>query len=116
MNVFEQSGKTRKRAQAAARAGQIRRQRLAQARERETRIEETVIDILAARLAIGEAEAQIADGVQRLKALGETQDSIAGLCELSTSEVRAALTREHASVKAPGVSTAPIGALNDEEA
>lgn len=110
MNEYESSRKPSARVRAAARAGQIRRQRLAEARERETRIEETVVDVLAAKLAIDEAHHVIASGVGRLKALGETQDSIAGLCELSTSEVRAAfaLTREHTSPAAatktvPGV-------------
>lgn len=91
MNAFEQPRKPSKRVQAAARAGQIRRQRLAEARERENRIEETVVDILAARLAIGEAEIAIADGIRRLKTLGETQGSIGSLCEISPHQIRSAL-------------------------
>ena len=90
MNEFEEHRKPSKRVRAAARAGEIRRRRLAEVREREAQIETTVIDVLAARLAIDEAGTAIADGVRRLKALGETQNSIAQLCEMSIHEVRSA--------------------------
>ncbi|SDD87606.1 hypothetical protein [Glycomyces harbinensis] len=118
MNGFEQPRKPSNRVLAATRAGQIRRQRLAEAREREARIEQTVVDILAAKFAISEAHLTIAEGVRQLKLLGETQDSIAGLCELSIGEVRAAsaFAREHTPTTEPKAITAPIRTLNDEEA
>jgi hypothetical protein len=118
MNAFEQPRKPSNRVLAATRAGQIRRQRLAEARERETRIEQTVIDILAAKLVVSEAHHTIAAGVQQLKLLGETQDSIASLCELSIGEVRAAtaFAREHTPTTESKAISAPARTLNDEEA
>lgn len=99
MNESVNANQPSKRVRAARRAGEIRRRRLAAARERESQIESTVVDVLAARLALDEARSAVADGVGRLKALGETQDSIAELCEMTIAEVRAALalTRETAS-------------------
>ncbi|MEU5157374.1 hypothetical protein [Glycomyces sp. NPDC021274] len=91
MNDFERTPQPSKRALAARRAGEIRRRRIAQVRERETRIEGTVIDILAAKLAVEEGRFAIAVGVQELQQLGETQESIGQMCELTIGEVRAAL-------------------------
>jgi hypothetical protein len=99
MTESENANQPSRRARAARKAGEIRRRRLAAVRERETQIESTVVDVLAARLALDEARFTIAEGVGRLKALGETQEGIGDLCEMSVAEVRAALalTRETAS-------------------
>jgi hypothetical protein len=99
MNDFERTPQPSKRALATRRAGEIRRRRIAQVRERETRIEGTVIDVLTAKLAVEEGRLAIAAGVQELQQLGETQESIGKLCELTIGEVRASLAaaRDHES-------------------
>ncbi|MEU5156158.1 hypothetical protein [Glycomyces sp. NPDC021274] len=91
MNDFERTPQPSKRTLATRRAGEIRRQRIAQVRERETRIEGTVIDVLTAKLAVEEGRLAIAAGVQELQQLGETQESIGKLCDLTIGEVRAFL-------------------------
>jgi hypothetical protein len=102
MNDFERTPQPSKRTLATRRAGEIRRQRIAQVRERETRIEGTVIDVLTAKLAVEEGRLAIAAGVQELQQLGETQESIGKLCELTVGEVRACLAaaRDHESATA----------------
>jgi hypothetical protein len=95
MSNFESTQKSSKKSLATRRAGEIRRQRIAQVRERENRVEGAVIKTLTAKLVIEEGHIAAAEGVQELKRLGETNDSIAGLCEMTVAEVRAALSLDH---------------------
>jgi hypothetical protein len=91
MSNFENTQQPSKRSLATRRAGEIRRQRIAQVREREARVEGAVIKVLTAKLVIEEGHTAAADGVQELKQLGETHESIGGLCGMTAAEVRAAL-------------------------
>jgi hypothetical protein len=91
MNDSGNAQKPSKKVLAVKRAGEIRRRRIAAAREREARIEQTVVGVITAGLAIEEANMSIIDGVQELRALGETPDSIAELCGIRVSDVRSAL-------------------------
>jgi hypothetical protein len=77
---------------AVKRAGEIRRRRLAAARERETRIAQTVVGVITAGLAIEEANTEISGGVMELRELGETPESIAELCGMRVTDVRTVLT------------------------
>jgi hypothetical protein len=90
-------------------AGEARRRRMAAVRAREAVVEKTVIDVIAAKLAIVEAEHTLVGGVRRLKELGETQETIAELCTMSASEVKTALaaakTEEAGSAGAGGGGT-----------
>jgi hypothetical protein len=95
MSNFEGIQKSSKKSLATRRAGEIRRQRIAEVRERENRVEGAVIRVLTAKLVIEEGHIAAAEGVQELKRLGETNDSIAGLCEMTVAEVRAALSLDH---------------------
>jgi len=72
-------------------AGEARRRRMAAVRARETVIENTVIDVIAAKIAISESEEVLVRGVARLKELGETPESIIELCQMNLGEVKAAL-------------------------
>lgn len=91
MNEQSNAKQPSKRTRAAMQASEARRRRMAAVRARETVIENTVIDVIAAKLAITEAEYVLVGGVARLKELGETQDSIAELCQMSAVEVKAAV-------------------------
>ncbi|SDE04156.1 hypothetical protein [Glycomyces harbinensis] len=90
---------------AVKRAGEIRRRRIAAAREREARIEQTVVGVITAGLAIEEANASITSGVTELRSLGETPEGIAELCGMRVNDVRTALT---AAKKAEAEATAPV--------
>jgi alanine dehydrogenase len=64
---------------------------MAAVRARETVIENTVIDVIAAKIAITESEDVLMRGVARLKELGENPESITELCQMSLGDVKAAL-------------------------
>lgn len=115
MTEFKNGNQPSKRARAAQRAGAIRRRRIAAVREREARIEQTVVDVLAARLAIEEAQRAVTDGIGQLKTLGETQESIAELCEMSPHEIRTALARTNTATDG-GTTSAGVRELPGERA
>ncbi len=88
---------------AVRRAGEIRRRRIAVAREREAQIEDTAVGVITAHLAIEEANVAISGGVMKLRAFGETPESIAELCGMRVTDVRTALA---AARKANGEASA----------
>ncbi|MBO3732795.1 hypothetical protein [Glycomyces niveus] len=89
---------------AVRRAGEIRRRRIAAAREREAQIEQIVVEVITAHLAIEEANAAISSGVMELRELGETPEGIAELCGMRVVDVRTALA---AAKKADRETTGP---------
>lgn len=86
----ERNGKSL-RAQAADRARQKRQQRIEEARKREVDISRLVADVMVNRMAIDEARESAALSIAKLKAHGESQATIADLCEMTEAEVRASL-------------------------
>ncbi|WP_199042674.1 hypothetical protein [Glycomyces salinus] len=91
---MSESGNAKKgtRRQAAIeRARRRRQERIRAARERENAVTEAVIDVAVNRAAASDAELAAARAIARLRRMGENQQSIAELCELTAGEVRAAL-------------------------
>lgn len=95
LDAMSESKHTRKGTvrQAAIERARLRRaERIRTARERENAVTEAVIDVATNRAAAAEAEHAAASSIARLRRMGENQQSIAELCEMTLGEVRAALT------------------------
>lgn len=91
MSESKQSRKGTVRQAAIERARHRRADRIRAARERENVITETVIDIATNRAIAVDAEHAAARGIVRLRRMGESQRDIADLCEMTLTEVRAAV-------------------------
>lgn len=103
---------------AIERARHRRAERIRAARERENAITETVIDIATNRAIAIDAEHAAACGVAKLRRMGESQKDIADLCEMTLSEVRAALAligaRTPRTATADGPRQVPLEATKQE--
>jgi hypothetical protein len=91
MNDSKHTRKGTIRQAAVERARQRRAERIRAARERENAVTDLVIDIATNRAVAADAEYGAARGIVRLRRMGENQESIAELCEMTTGEVRAAI-------------------------
>ncbi|MFG3342377.1 hypothetical protein [Glycomyces sp. NPDC048151] len=110
MSESKQSTKGTVRQAAIERARHRRADRIRAARERENAITETVIDIATNRAIAVDAEHAAARDIAKLRRMGESQRDIADLCEMTLTEVRAALALTGA--RAPR--TATTGGLQGE--
>jgi hypothetical protein len=100
---------------AIERARHRRAERIRAARERENTVTETVIDIATNRAIAVDAEHAAARGVAKLRRMGESQKDIADLCEMSLTEVRAALALIGAGTARPASGDrAPVEAATQE--
>lgn len=91
MNDSKHTRKGTIRQAATERARQRRMERIRAARERENAVTELVIDIATNRALASDAEYAAARGIVQLRRMGENQESIAELCEMTPGEVRAAI-------------------------
>jgi hypothetical protein len=91
MNDSKHTRKGTVRQAATERARQRRMERIRAARERENVVTELVIDVATNRAVASDAEYSAARGIVQLRRMGENQESIAELCEMTPGEVRAAI-------------------------
>lgn len=91
MNDSKHTRKGTIRQAATERARQRRMERIRAARERENAVTDLVIDIATHRAVAADAEHAAARGIVQLRRMGENQESIAELCEMTPGEVRAAI-------------------------